>query len=78
MPSHSVSIRSIETERYKVIDQQKKEILEEIEESRAFFQVYEGAVYMNQGKTYLVTSLDLSRKIASCYVADLKYSCHRQ
>ncbi|CAL2261989.1 unnamed protein product [Prunus armeniaca] len=28
---------------------------------------------MNQGKTYLVTSLDLSRKIASCYVADLKY-----
>ncbi|CAB4281068.1 unnamed protein product [Prunus armeniaca] len=72
------SIRSIETERYKVIDQQKKEILEEIEESRAFFQVYEGAVYMNQGKTYLVTSLDLSRKIASCYVADLKYSCHRQ
>ncbi|PQQ02746.1 putative ATP-dependent helicase YprA [Prunus yedoensis var. nudiflora] len=73
MPSHSVSIRSIETERYKVIDQQKKEILEEIEESRAFFQVYEGAVYMNQGKTYLVTSLDLSRKIALCYVADLKY-----
>ncbi|PQP93687.1 putative ATP-dependent helicase YprA [Prunus yedoensis var. nudiflora] len=73
MPSHSVSIRSIETERYKVIDQQKKEILEEIEESRAFFQVYEGAVYMNQGKTYLVTSLDLSHKIALCYVADLKY-----
>lgn len=36
-------------------------------------QVYEGAVYLNQGKTYLVTSLDLSRKIAWCKEADLKY-----
>ncbi|EXB89115.1 hypothetical protein L484_016676 [Morus notabilis] len=35
--------------------------------------VYEGAVYMRQGKTYLVNSLDLSNKIALCKVADLKY-----
>lgn len=119
MPSRSVSIRAIETERYKVIDQQTEEILEEIEESKAFFQVmiligyvvhlwslsnisdflqntlhiwpiivlnpvplfywffivqvYEGAAYMRQGKTYLVNSLDLSNKIALCKVADLKY-----
>ncbi|KAL5539552.1 hypothetical protein UlMin_045285 [Ulmus minor] len=73
MPSQSVSIRAIETERYKVVDQQTNEILEEIEESKAFFQVYEGAVYMRQGKTYLVTNLDLSNKIAVCKVADLKY-----
>ena len=39
MPSHAVSIRAIETEKYKVIDKQKNEVLEEIEESRAFFQV---------------------------------------
>lgn len=36
-------------------------------------QVYEGAVYMNQGKTYLVKHLDLSSKIAWCHEADLKY-----
>ncbi|XP_024168520.1 uncharacterized ATP-dependent helicase YprA isoform X1 [Rosa chinensis] len=72
MPSHSVSIRSIERERYKVMDDQEKEI-EEIEESKAFFQVYEGAVYLNQGKTYLVTSLDLSSKIAWCQKADVNY-----
>ena len=138
MPSHSVSIRSIEREKYKVMDHQEKEI-EEIEESKAFFQVafffisfaskatlfgtmffqaffvvaslkmfevlwtlffiisvsflslffhfsiyhlvliktliqvYEGAVYLNQGKTYLVTSLDLSRKIAWCEEAKLSY-----
>lgn len=39
MPSRGVSIRAIETERYKVIDMQKNVVLEEIEESKAFFQV---------------------------------------
>lgn len=72
-PSQSVSIRGIETERYKVVDEEKNDILEEIEESKAFFQVYDGAVYMNQGKTYLVKALDLSAKIAWCKQAHLNY-----
>ncbi|ONI08951.1 hypothetical protein PRUPE_5G209300 [Prunus persica] len=71
--AHEYALSLSYDEKFFGSDQQKKEILEEIEESRAFFQVYEGAVYMNQGKTYLVTSLDLSCKIASCYVAGLKY-----
>ncbi|KAF7838556.1 ATP-dependent helicase HRQ1 isoform A [Senna tora] len=74
LPSHAVNIRAIETIRYEVIDQQRKQVLEEIEESKAFFQVvYEGAVYMCQGKTYLVEKLDLSNKVAFCKEADLKY-----
>ncbi|KAF6146403.1 hypothetical protein GIB67_032605 [Kingdonia uniflora] len=36
-------------------------------------QVYEGAIYMHQGKTYLVNALDLSGKVALCQEADLKY-----
>ena len=36
-------------------------------------QVYDGAVYMHQGKTYLVKDLDISRKVAWCQEADLKY-----
>lgn len=36
-------------------------------------QVYDGAVYMHQGKTYLVKELDISRKLALCQQADLKY-----
>lgn len=72
-PSRAISIRAIESEKYQVIDIQTNEVLEEIEESRAFFQVYEGAVYMNQGKTYLVKELDLSNKTAFCQKADLKY-----
>ncbi|CAJ1975483.1 unnamed protein product [Sphenostylis stenocarpa] len=73
LPSHAVNIRAIETVRYSVIDQKKNVVLEEIEESKAFFQVYEGAVYMCQGKTYLVEKLDLSNKTAFCKEADLKY-----
>ncbi|KAL6541223.1 hypothetical protein OROHE_010931 [Orobanche hederae] len=72
-PSSTVNVRSIDTEHYKVIDKIKNEVLEEIEESKAFFQVYEGAVYLNQGKTYLVNHLDLSSKIAWCQQADVKY-----
>ncbi|KAH6797259.1 UBQ protein [Perilla frutescens var. hirtella] len=72
-PSSAISIRAIETVRYKVIDKINNEVLEEIEESKAFFQVYDGAVYMNQGKTYLVKHLDLSSKVAWCQQADLKY-----
>ncbi|XP_076899086.1 uncharacterized protein LOC143552854 [Bidens hawaiensis] len=70
MPSHNVSIRAIESERYQVIDMKDDKLLEE---SKAFFQVYDGAVYMQQGKTYLVKNLDISTKIASCQEADLKY-----
>ncbi|KAJ6813656.1 uncharacterized protein M6B38_142540 [Iris pallida] len=72
-PSIEFSIRATETEKYKVIDQLTNKVLEEIEESKAFFQVYEGAVYMHQGFTYLVKSLDLSEKVALCQKADLKY-----
>ncbi|XVF11737.1 hypothetical protein REPUB_Repub08aG0053500 [Reevesia pubescens] len=36
-------------------------------------EVYEGAVYMHQGRTYLVKDLDLSRKIAYCEKAVLDY-----
>ncbi|KAJ4713250.1 ATP-dependent helicase [Melia azedarach] len=72
-PSHTISIRAIETERYEVIDMERNEVLEQIEDSKAFFQVYEGAVYMHQGNTYLVKELNISNKTALCQKADLKY-----
>ncbi|KAI3954476.1 hypothetical protein MKW92_053461 [Papaver armeniacum] len=72
-PSYAISIRAIETEKYKLINNETDEVLEEIEESKAFFQIYEGAVCLHQGKTYLVKVLDLSSKLAFCQRADLKY-----
>jgi DEAD/DEAH box helicase domain-containing protein len=73
-PSRTVSIRAIEHDRYKVIDKQGYRVLEEIEESKAFFQVYEGAVYMHQGHNYLVERIDHSSRTAYCRAAaDLRY-----
>ncbi|KAM7254104.1 hypothetical protein ACFE04_031786 [Oxalis oulophora] len=37
-PSQNISIRAIESEKYKVIDTRRNEVIEEIEESKAFFQ----------------------------------------
>jgi DEAD/DEAH box helicase domain-containing protein len=39
MPSRGISIRAIEPTRYRVIDMHRNEVLEEIEENKAFFQV---------------------------------------
>lgn len=48
-PAPPPSLRAIDTERYAVVDESRGgALLEEIEESKAFFQVYDGAVYMHQ------------------------------
>lgn len=68
-----MSIRAIEHDKYSVIDKLNSRLLEEIEESKAFFQVYEGAIYMHQGVNYLVEELDLASRKAFCRRADVKY-----
>ncbi|KAJ7298096.1 hypothetical protein O6H91_Y016800 [Diphasiastrum complanatum] len=73
LPSSIVSMRGIDREKYTVINQITNETIEEVEASKAFFQVYEGAVYIHQGKTYLVKTLDIAAKVASCIQADVKY-----
>jgi len=41
--------------------------------SRAFFEVYPGAVFVAQGKQYLVESLNIESKTAHCRAAHLSY-----
>lgn len=73
-PAGQVSLRAIDPERYTIFDEGTDgKVLEEIEESKVFFQIYGGAVYMFQGRTYLCTKLDLNKKIAFVRAADLKY-----
>ncbi|KJE94233.1 helicase superfamily protein [Capsaspora owczarzaki ATCC 30864] len=64
VPSAAVSIRSIDTIRYKVVNELTGECLDEIDESRAFFEIYDGAIYLHQGNEYLVRKLDLTERIA--------------
>ena len=48
-PAAGVSLRAIDPERYSIINEAAGgTVLEEIEESKAFYEVYDGAVYMYQ------------------------------
>ncbi|XP_024316371.1 uncharacterized protein LOC100832655 [Brachypodium distachyon] len=68
-PASAVSIRAVEHDKFTVMQTVGRRVMEEIEESKAFFQVYDGAVYMHQGDTYLVERLDLTSKTAYCRTA---------
>lgn len=47
-PASQFSLRAIDPERYQIFNEIDGKVIEEIEESKAFFQVYDGAVYMFQ------------------------------
>ena len=74
-PALDVSVRTIEEERFDVVDvsTSREKIIASVEASKAFFEVYEGAVYTHQGRTLLCTKLDLERRRAHVRMADVKY-----
>ncbi|KAL7782532.1 hypothetical protein V8C37DRAFT_397827 [Trichoderma ceciliae] len=55
-PAQYVAIRDAEDDYYAIIDitNGKNEVLEELEASRATFTIYDGAIFLHQGNTYLV------------------------
>lgn len=48
VPAAAISLRAIDPERYAIVNEEDQEVIEEIEESKAFYEVYDGAVYMFQ------------------------------
>lgn len=48
MPAAAISLRAIDPERYAIVNEEDGDVIEEIEESKAFYEVYDGAVYMFQ------------------------------
>ena len=50
-PAAAVNLRAIDPERYAIVNEEDSEVIEEIEESKAFYEVYDGAVYMFQVRT---------------------------
>ena len=72
-PANGVSIRTIEEERYRIVDEASGRVIEEVEASKAFWEVYPGAVYLNQARTYLCKSLDVESRTARVRLADVKY-----
>ena len=51
-PAARFSLRAIDPDRYQIVNEAEGGyVMEEIEESKAFFQVYDGAVYMFQARS---------------------------
>lgn len=54
-PARQINLRAIDPERYTIVNEAAGgEVLEEIEESKAFFEVYDGAVYLYQVRRHTV------------------------
>jgi DEAD/DEAH box helicase domain-containing protein len=62
-PAQAVDIRSASGSIFRIVGPDRKTI-GTVEEGHAFEQVHPGAVYLHQGETYLVRSLDLGARIA--------------
>jgi len=63
-PAQDTNIRTASGQAYAVIDRRQGQMLETVEDSVAFVQVHPGAIYLHQGESYLITELDLARRIA--------------
>ncbi|GAX82210.1 hypothetical protein CEUSTIGMA_g9638.t1 [Chlamydomonas eustigma] len=71
--ARKVALRTIDVDQYEVVDEGSGQVLEKIEGSKAFYHIYDGAVYLHQGRTFLCRKLDLGLKVALVRPADLKY-----
>jgi DEAD/DEAH box helicase domain-containing protein len=66
LPSKFVSIRDTEEEHFAIIDTTNNHnvVLEELEASRATFTIYDGAIFLHQGNTYLVRDVNPDKLFA--------------
>ena len=74
-PAKLVPIRNTEDDSYAIVDisNGRNEVIEEIAVSRAIFTTYEGAVYMHQGRTFLVKEVNHDRKMATVEQATIEW-----
>ncbi|KAB5572407.1 hypothetical protein GE09DRAFT_956103 [Coniochaeta sp. 2T2.1] len=65
-PSKFVSIRDTEEDHFAIIDitNNRNVVLEELEASRATFTIYDGAIFLHQGVTYLVRDFNPDKGMA--------------
>ncbi|CAL1704265.1 unnamed protein product [Somion occarium] len=80
-PSKHISLRGVEEEKYLAVDISRvgkpggqPKILEEVELSRSLFELYEGAVFIHQGVTFLVKEVSHDSKMAKLLRADVNWT----
>ncbi|KAF9792472.1 P-loop containing nucleoside triphosphate hydrolase protein [Thelephora terrestris] len=78
-PAKHVNLRGVEEEKYVLIDITEFErggnakLVEEIEISRALFEVYEGGVFMHQGLTFIIHSISHDSRVVHLRRADVNW-----
>ncbi|KJA27331.1 hypothetical protein HYPSUDRAFT_131100, partial [Hypholoma sublateritium FD-334 SS-4] len=79
LPSRHISIRGVQEETYMVVEiigQEHKRtarMVEEVEVSRALFELYEGAVFMHQGESFVINEVSHDEKVAKAIRSDVNY-----
>jgi len=69
-PHNQTSIRSIDDVTYDVVDVSNGGVvIDKVERFRAHFEIYQGAIYMNQGAVYKVHKLDMKNHRAEVRVS---------
>jgi DEAD/DEAH box helicase domain-containing protein len=59
-PAARIGLRSTDPDSFTVVDATTGDVLGQVERSRAYSTVHEGAVYLHRGESYLVRELDLT------------------
>ena len=72
-PSRGISLRSVEEEVWRVLDTRSRSVIEEIEQSKAFYMLYEGAILLHQSRTFLVTWMEFGERVAHVHAVDVPY-----
>lgn len=80
LPSKCVSIRDTEDGHFAVVDitHGRNVVLEEVEPSRAFFTIYEGGIFLHQGRTYMVKEFSPERKIAKVMLVKVDWTTQQR
>ncbi|KIM49038.1 hypothetical protein M413DRAFT_438203 [Hebeloma cylindrosporum] len=76
-PCQHVSIRGAREETYTVVEVRGREaayMLEEVECSRALFELYEGGVFLHQGETFIVNEVSHDSRTAQVLRTDVNYT----
>ena len=64
MPAGDFSMRNIDKNKYTLLNQETGKTITEMDESQAFREIHEGAVYIHDGESYRVVKMDLESKMA--------------
>lgn len=72
-PAANISLRTVEAESIKVLKVPEMVQIDQIDRLHAIWEVYEGAIFMHQGETYLIRSLDLFSMTAHAQLVSVDY-----